>query len=99
MSKTILVIDGDELAFVHAIAAEQKLLVYTNTSNQFEHGFKNKTEFKKFMSGLEVPEELFTSEEKRVAEPKQNAFSTVKKKLLWLQKKFDTENIEIYIYC
>lgn len=96
-SGTILVIDGDELAFVHACAAEQKLLVYKNTKNEFEHGFKNKTEFGKFMAGIDIPEGLFTSEERRVAEPKQNAFSTVKKKLLWLQNKFKTENIEIYI--
>ena len=96
-NETIIVVDGDELAFVHACAAEQKLLVYTNTTNEFEHGFKNKTEFAKFMSGVDIPEGLFTSEEKRVAEPKQNAFSTVKKKLLWLQNKFKTEKIEIYI--
>jgi len=95
--ETILVVDGDELAFVHAIAAEQKLLVYKNMTNEFEHGFKNKTEFAKFMSGIDIPEGLFTSEEKRVAEPKQNAFSTVKKKLLWLQNKFKTESVEIYI--
>lgn len=94
---TILVIDGDELAFVHACAAEQKLLVYKNTTNDFEHGFKNKTEFGKFMAGIDIPEGHFTSEERRVAEPKQNAFSTVKKKLLWLQNKFKTDKIEIYI--
>lgn len=97
MSDTILVVDGDELAFVHACAAEQKLLVYTNTTNNFEHGFKNKTEFAKFTAGLDIPENHYTTEEKRVAEPKQNAFSTVKKKLLWLQQKFNTDKIEIYI--
>ncbi|QCQ59093.1 putative exodeoxyribonuclease [Rheinheimera phage Barba5S] len=93
----VLVVDGDELAFVHAIAAEQKLLMYKNTTNEFEHGFKNKTEFAKFTASLEVPDGFFTTEVRKVAEPKQNAFSTVKKKLLWLQNKFKTENIEIYI--
>ncbi len=94
---TILVIDGDELAYVHAAAAEQQLLVYKNTTNGFEHGFKNKTEFGKFMSGLTVPDDMYTTELKRVPEPKQNAFSTVKKKLLWLQNKFNGAAIEIYI--
>jgi hypothetical protein len=96
-NSTILVIDGDELAYVHAITAEKQLLVYRNTTNEFEHGFKNKTEFGKFMAGLDIPEGMFETELKRVAEPKQNAFSTIKKKLLWLQNKFNTDNIEIYI--
>jgi hypothetical protein len=96
-NSTVLVIDGDELAYVHSAAAEKQLLVYTNTTNNFEHGFKNKTEFAKFTAGLTIPEGMFTNELKRVPEPKQNAFSTIKKKLLWLQNKFNTDNIEIYI--
>lgn len=96
-SDTILVIDGDELAFVMAAACEQTLLEYVNTNNGSKHGFKNKTEFSKFMTGIEIPEGLFTSEMKRVAEPVAVALSQIKRKLYKLQAKFKTNRIEIYL--
>ena len=96
-SETIVVLDGDELAYIVSAVCEQRCLVYTNTVNEVEMPFKNKTLFKKFMQGLTVPEGHFTVEEKQVAEPAQNAFSTLKAKLTKTRKKFETDNIEIYI--
>ena len=95
-SDTILVIDGDELAYVMAAACEQTQLEYVNTNNNSKHGFKNKTEFGKFMTGIDIPEGLFTCEMKRVAEPIAVALSQIKRKLYKLQSKFKTNRIEIF---
>lgn len=95
-SDVVLVIDADELTFVNAAACEQTLLNYTNTTNNFEHAFKNKTEFAKFTAGLSIPEGHFTSEMKRIAEPKAFCLSQVKRKLHKLKSKFKTNNIELY---
>ena len=95
-SDVVLVIDADELTFVNAAACEQTLLTYTNTTNNFEHSFKNKTEFAKFTAGLNIPEDHFTSELKRIAEPKAFCLSQVKRKLHKLKAKFKTNNVELY---
>jgi 5'-3' exonuclease len=96
-SDTILVIDGDELCFVMSAACEQTSLIYTNTTNNFSHAFKNKTEFAKFTAGLAIPEDFFTSESKKVAEPVAIALSQIKRRLYKLQSKFKTNKVEIYL--
>lgn len=96
-SDTVLVIDGDELCFVMTAACEQTCLVYTNTTNEFSHAFKNKTEFAKFTAGLNIPEDFFTVESKKIAEPVAIALSQIKRRLYKLQAKFKTNKIEIYL--
>lgn len=96
-NSTIIVIDGDEIAYQTAAACEQRGVVITNTQNEKSQGFKNKTEFFKLLKGLDYPADLFTVEETQVAEPPQNAFSTIKKKLYAIRERFNTDNIEIYI--
>lgn len=94
---TVLVIDGDELCFVMTAACEQTSLLYTNTTNGFSHAFKNKTEFAKFTAGLNIPEDFFTVESKKIAEPVAIALSQIKRRLYKLQAKFKTNKLEIYL--
>lgn len=96
-NSVIVVVDGDELSYVTAAACEQRGVTITNTQNEKSQGFKNKTEFFKMIKSLEYPDDLFTVEETQVAEPPQNAYSTVKKKLFAIRERFNTDNIEIYI--
>ena len=66
-SKTIAVIDGDEIAFQIAAACEERLIKVTNTTNNESSNFKHRTELKKFLAGLEVPEDFFIVEDVQVA--------------------------------
>ena len=95
----ILVIDGDELAFKVASSCQETMLKYTNTETQGEGFFKNKTQFKEFMVGIEFEEELFVSELDAKAEPLPVAIGTVKRRINNLCKavKAHPNNVEIYI--
>jgi hypothetical protein len=97
MSDTILVIDGDEIAYQVAAACEQRGILVTNTTNEAQSTFKHRTEMKNFLSGLEVPEDFYVVEDTQIAEPARNAFATIKSKLLNLKDKFETDKIELYL--
>lgn len=95
----IVVFDGDELAFNIACACEETVLQYTN-NNTFEAvDFKHKTQFAKFMNGIDFNPDLFDSELVRKAEPVSYAIKTLKSKIRKLcnELKCDEDNIEIYV--
>ena len=94
---TIVVIDGDEIAFKIAAACEKRGIKVTNKSNKAEALFNTRTELKKLLSGLEVPEDFFSIEDTQIAEPIQNAISTLKKRVKAIADKCDAGVVEIYI--
>lgn len=94
---TILVIDGDEVAYSIASACEDRGIRVTNTSSNGEATFKTRTKMKKFLKGIDVPEGLLNVEDTQVAEPLPNALSTVKSKIANLKEKFETDQVEIYL--
>lgn len=96
-SDTIVVLDGDEIAFQIAAACEQRGILVTNTTNESQTAFKTRTQMKEFLAGLEVPDGHYLVEDTQVAEDKRNAFATVKAKLQNYRDKFQTNNIEIYL--
>ena len=87
-SEVILAVDADEICYEVACACEDKGILVTNTLNDAPATFKTRTELKKFLQGLEVPEDHFKIEDTQVAEPLKNALSTIKSKLLNLKEKF-----------
>lgn len=96
----IAVLDGDEIAFKVAAAAEERGIKVVNTSIPDEEGqgiWKNRTLFHKFMNGIQYPEDKFTIEDTQIAEPIQNAISTVKARIASLCKKCDAGSFEIYL--
>lgn len=96
-SDTIIILDGDEISFQVAAACEQRGIVVTNTTNEFDASFKTRTDLKKFLEGLEVPEGHYSITDSQIAEPAKNAFATVKAKIQNFREKFKTNNVEIYM--
>ena len=93
----IAVIDGDEIAFKCAAENEERGVKVTNTSNDASANFKNKTEFKKLVHSLEVPDDLFTIEDTQVGGSKIHAQGTLKRMIANLCKAVDAGYYEIYI--
>jgi hypothetical protein len=93
----IAVFDADELAFIVAAACEQRMVRVTNSRNNSGGILKNRTEFKKIIAGLEVPEGFFSYEDVQVAEPIQNAISTLKKRIAKQAKRINAGSYELYI--
>jgi hypothetical protein len=56
--EVIAVIDGDEIAYSIAAACEERTIKATNQLNNESSSFKHRTELKKFLHGLEVPDEF-----------------------------------------
>lgn len=96
-NSVIVVVDGDEVAYMIAAACETRGVVIKNTSTGAESEFKNKTQFLKLLKGMEYPDELFYITETQVAEPAKNAYSTIKKRIESIKNRFNTNNIEIYV--
>lgn len=93
----VVVIDGDEIAYKCAAENEERGVKVTNTSNEASANFKNKTEFKKLVHSLEVPDDLFTIEDTQVGGSKINAQGTLKRMITNLCKAVDAGAYEIYI--
>lgn len=93
----ILCIDMDEVLFDCASACEQKGILVTNTTNEAQSTFKNRTEMKNFLTGLTVPEDFYNIIDTQVAEPARNAFANIKAKIHNLKTKFKTNNVELYV--
>ena len=93
----IAVFDADEIAFIVAAACEQRMVKVVNSSNKAEATLKNRTEFKKLVAGLEIPEDFFSYEDVQVAEPIQNAISTIKKRIAKQAKRVNAGSYELYI--
>jgi hypothetical protein len=96
-SDTILVLDGDEIAFKVSAACEQRGILVTNKTNEAQSAFKHRTEFNNFLAGLVIPDGHFEIEDTQIAEPIKNAFATIKAKLNNYKDKFNTEHMEIYL--
>lgn len=93
----VVVVDGDEVAYMIAAACETRGVIIKNTSTGAESEFRNKTQFLKLLKGMEYPDDLFSITETQVAEPAKNAFSTIKKRIESIKNRFNTNNIEIYV--
>jgi hypothetical protein len=97
-SDTIIVLDGDEIVFQCAAACETRGITVINKSNEAEATFKTRTDFKAFVTGLEIPEDFFQIEDTQIAEDPKNAFATVKAKINNYKRQFNTDKVELYLY-
>lgn len=93
----IAVFDGDELAFKIAAACESRAIKAINSTNGSETPFKNRTVMKKFLEGLDVPEDKYAVEDTQEAEPIQNAIVTVKRRMAAIAKKCNAGSYEMYV--
>jgi hypothetical protein len=94
---TIAVIDGDEIAFVIAAACEERSIEVTNSLSEEKGNFKNRTQLKKFLQGLEVPEDHFKVDDIQTPDELANALHSVKVTMDSIKQACKADKIEVYI--
>lgn len=99
MSKqeVIAVIDGDEIAFQIAAVCEERKIKATNSTNSESATFKHRTEMKKFLAGLEIPEDFFIVEDVQIAQELSSALHSVKVSLANIKKSCNADKVELYL--
>jgi len=93
----IAVIDGDEIVFTIAAACETRTIKATNKLNQESSSFKHRTEMKKFLHGLEVPDDFYDVEDVQVADDIANANHSVKVVIDNIKLACKADKIEVYL--
>jgi hypothetical protein len=93
----IAVIDGDEIAFSIAAACETRTIKVTNKLNHESSCFKHRTEMKKFLHGLEVPDDFYTVEDVQVADDIANACHSVKVSIEGIKQACKADKVEVYL--
>lgn len=97
MSKTIAVIDGDEISYIIAAACEKRTINVTNKLSEQTSVFKHRTGLKKFLQGLEIPEDFFTVEDVQTADELANALHSVKVTMDSIKSACKADELEVYI--
>ena len=94
-----LVIDMDEQVFITAAACEERLVQFTNTLSLSSGLFKNRTQFKDFMQGVDFDKDLFEVEDVQKPEKVSFAINTLKRRLdnICKKTKCHPDNMELYI--
>jgi len=93
----IAVIDGDEIAYQIAAACETRTIKVTNKLNKESSSFKHRTEMKKFLHGLDVPEDFFEVEDVQTADDIANANHSVKVVVDNIKAACKADKLEVYL--
>lgn len=98
MTQTVILLDGDIVAFQHAAAAEKRTINVEHIPTGKTKAFKTRTEFKKAMQekGKEITEDYLITDV-QTPEPLEFCLSSVKAKINNLKNFLDTEEIEVYV--
>lgn len=98
MNKEIIaVLDGDEIAFQIASACETRSIKATNVLNKESSSFKHRTEMKKFLHGLDVPDNHYEIEDVQIADDIANANHSVKVVIDNIKAACKADKIEVYL--
>lgn len=93
----IAVLDGDEICYSIAAACEDRTIKATNQLNNEFSSFKHRTELKKFLHGLEVPDDFYLIEDVQVADDIANACHSVKVSVDSIKQACKADKIEVYL--
>jgi hypothetical protein len=96
-NKIIAVIDGDEVAYTIAAACEKRTIEVTNIMNDAVCSFKNRTEFKKFLTGLEGAEDFYRIKDIQTPDELANALHSVKVTIESIKQACKADELEVYI--
>lgn len=96
-NKIIAAMDCDEISYMVAAACETRTIKVTNTTNGECGNFKHRTELKKFLSGLDVPEGFFTIEDVQTTDELPNALHSVKMVISSYEGACRSDITELYI--
>ena len=97
MSKKILILDGDSIAYRCAAAAEDRFVRVTHVPTQLTKNFKHRTEFKEIMKskGKEITED-YLIEDDRTVEPLEYVLSTVKRHIQRIVDYVEPDEVKIF---
>lgn len=98
MNKSIVIIDGDILAFRASAAIEKRKVEVTHNKSGKTKVFKTRTEFKEFLSSKELPfvKEDYSFKDTQEAEEPVNAFSIIKNQV---KNIVDALWVDEYLVC
>jgi hypothetical protein len=98
MSKTVLIIDGDIVAFRSAAIAEERSILVTHQPTGIEKSFKNRTEFKKAMKerNKEITSDYSVTDVQDAVSPAV-CNKTIKQIIENFKKAVQPDSTEIYI--
>lgn len=93
------VLDLDQICYVVASACQETFLEYKNVNTEAVGLFKNKTQFGKFMEGIDYDPSIFESELIQKPEKISHAISTLKRRInnILKQVKCHPDNAELYV--
>lgn len=99
MSKRLLIVDGDLVAYRHAAAAESRTIIAKHLDSGREKEFKTRTELKKFLKdkGMEFKTEDYAITDLQHPLDISFALSTVDQAIAKLQEVTWCDDVEIYI--
>lgn len=99
MSKRLLIVDGDLVAYRHAAAAESRTIIAKHLDSGREKEFKTRTELKKFLKdkGMEFKTEDYEITDLQHPLDISFALSTVDQAISKLQEVTWCDDVEIYI--
>lgn len=95
--EVIAVMDCDEISYTVAAACEKRTIKVTNKTNGEFSSFKHRTELKKFLAGLEVPDNFFIVEDVQTADELANALHSVKMVIKSNEEACKSDVTELYI--
>ena len=99
MSKRLLIVDGDLVAYKHAAAAETRTIIAKHLKSGREKEFSTRTEFKKFLADKEIefkPEAYEITDHQHPVDIS-SAIGTVNKSIEKLLESTWCDDLEIYI--
>lgn len=97
--KTVLIIDGDLIAYRNAAAAEGRNVIVSHLPSGKDKRFKNRTEFKNFLKAknFDYKEEDYVIVDEQVPEDVANCLSLVKRQIDNLVQLTFADSYEVYL--
>lgn len=97
--ETVLLLDGDVLAFRAAAAVEKRSVIVTHIPTGKEKVFKNRTEFRTRLKEKGTPEDEvnFTYKDVQEAEDISHCLRNIKSRVALLKEQTEADRVEIYI--
>ena len=95
--EVIAVLDGDEIAYSISAACEKRSINVTNIKSGQVSNFKHRTEMKKFLDGLEIPEDCFEVKDLQEPDDIANCLHSVKVVIENIKTKCKADKIEVYL--
>lgn len=99
MEKTILLLDGDILAYRAAAVIEKRTVLVTDLATNEENEYNTRTEFKNLLKkdGIEFDKERFLIRDKQTPQPVHHAFKVIKGQISKMESDLWADEVKVFI--